>query len=164
MTAIKYSVMNNKAFCNIFRNSQRSFHTLPKSSGLNNRGYRSFVKITQWHIDLQKSLGFFHKCECHSWGGRMVDSLYYAGWKFSQRCENSFVNCVIHYQMLCDLMRQFTIDINWPSDSCVIACLVHTHVVTVQLSTMSSNRMAAVKVGVGCVDTEASLIDKNCNA
>ena len=42
----KYSVMNNKALGNIFRNSQKSFHNSPRSSGSNHiRGYRSFFKL-----------------------------------------------------------------------------------------------------------------------
>ena len=36
--------MNNKAFGNLFCNSQKSFHTSPGSSDSNNRGYRSFFK------------------------------------------------------------------------------------------------------------------------
>ena len=37
--------MNNKAFGNLFCNSQKSFHTSPGSSDSNNRGYRSFFKL-----------------------------------------------------------------------------------------------------------------------
>ena len=38
-------VMNNKAFGNLFCNSQKRFHTSPGSSDSNNRGYRSFFKL-----------------------------------------------------------------------------------------------------------------------
>ena len=41
----KSFVMNNKAFGNLFCNSQKSFHTSPWSSNSNNRGYRSFFKL-----------------------------------------------------------------------------------------------------------------------
>ena len=44
----------------------------------------------------------------------MIDSLYCSDRKFSQRRENSFANYGIHYQKLCDLMRQIAIDMNWP--------------------------------------------------
>ena len=37
--------MNNKAFGNLFCNSQKSFHTSPGSADSNNRGYRSFFKL-----------------------------------------------------------------------------------------------------------------------
>ena len=50
-------VMNNKAFGNLFCNSQKSFHTSPGSYDSNNRGYRSFFNSTQqWHLHLQKIL------------------------------------------------------------------------------------------------------------
>ena len=45
----------------------------------------------------------------------MVDSLYYSSRKIPERCENSFVNYRIYYQKLCDLMRQITKEMNWPS-------------------------------------------------
>ena len=41
----KSLVMNDKAFGNLFCNSQKSFHTSPGSSDLNNRGYQSFFKL-----------------------------------------------------------------------------------------------------------------------
>ena len=45
MAEFKSFVMNNKAFGNLFCNSQKSFHTSPGSSDSNNRGYRSFFKL-----------------------------------------------------------------------------------------------------------------------
>ena len=82
--------------------------------------WSSSTHTQQWHIDLQKSLGFFRKCKCHCWVGRMIDSLFYSGRKLSPKCENSFVNYGIHHQRLCYLMRQIAIDMNWPS--------VHTNI------------------------------------
>ena len=46
----------------------------------------------------------------------MIDSLYYSSRKVPGRCENSFVNYRINYQKLCDLMRQITQELNWPTD------------------------------------------------
>ena len=54
----KSFVMNNKAFGNIFCNSQKSFHTFPGSSDSNNRGNRSFFKLNNG-ICITKILGFF---------------------------------------------------------------------------------------------------------
>ena len=51
--------MNNKAFGNIFCNSQKSFHTSPESSDLNNRGNRSFFKLNNDICIYKKILGFF---------------------------------------------------------------------------------------------------------
>ena len=45
MAEFKYSVMDNKALGNVFRNSHNSFHTFLRSSGLNNRGFWSFFKL-----------------------------------------------------------------------------------------------------------------------
>ena len=118
--------MNNKAFGNIFCNSQKSFHTSPKSSDSNNRGYRPFSKLNNG-ICIYKNPRIFCKCKCHCWVWRMVDSLYYSSRKISERCENSFLDYRIYYQKLCYLMRQITKDLNWPivSGSAFIKCIIH---------------------------------------
>ena len=41
------SLINNKAFRNVFRNLQNRFHTFPSSSDPNNRGYRFFFPTQQ---------------------------------------------------------------------------------------------------------------------
>ena len=48
-------VMNNKAFGNVFCNSQKSFHTSPGSSDSNNRGYRLFFKNSTMAFALTKN-------------------------------------------------------------------------------------------------------------
>ena len=48
-------VMNNKAFGNVFCNSQKSFHTSPGSSNSNNRGYLSFFKLNNGICIYKKS-------------------------------------------------------------------------------------------------------------
>ena len=48
-------VMNNKAFGNLFCNSQKSFHTSPGSADSNNRGYRSFFKFNNGICIYKKS-------------------------------------------------------------------------------------------------------------
>ena len=50
----------------------------------------------------------------------MIDSLYYSSRNVPGRCEISFVNYRINYQKLCDLMRQITKVLNWPS-----VCIIH---------------------------------------
>ena len=51
----KSFVVNNKAFGNVFCNSQKSFHTSPGSSDSNNRGYRSFFKLNNGICIYKKS-------------------------------------------------------------------------------------------------------------
>ena len=51
----KSFVMNNKAFGNLFCNSQKSFHTSPGSSDSNSRGYRSFFKLNNGICIYKKS-------------------------------------------------------------------------------------------------------------
>ena len=55
LAEFKSFVMNNKAFGNLFCNSQKSFHTAPGSSDSNNRGYRSFFKINNGICIYKKS-------------------------------------------------------------------------------------------------------------
>ena len=59
----KSFVLNNKAFGNLFCNSQNSFHTSPGSSDSNNRSYRSFFKLSNGIFIYQKILdvNFFVK-------------------------------------------------------------------------------------------------------
>ena len=61
LAEFKSFVMNNKAFGNLFCNSQNNCHTSPGSSDSNNRGYRSFFKLQtqQWHLHLQQNLDVF---------------------------------------------------------------------------------------------------------
>ena len=40
-----FASLNNKAFGNLFCNPEKSFHTSPRSSDSNNRGYRPFFKL-----------------------------------------------------------------------------------------------------------------------
>ena len=51
----KSFVMNNKAFGNIFCNPEKSFHTSPRSSASNNRGYRPFFKLNNGICIYKKS-------------------------------------------------------------------------------------------------------------
>ena len=57
-TILSYSTgasLNHKAFGNLLCNSQKSFHTSPGPYDSNNRGYRSFFKVTQqWHLQKKK--------------------------------------------------------------------------------------------------------------
>ena len=55
MAEFKSFVMNNKAFGNLFCNSQKSFHTSPGSSDSNNRGYWSFFKLNNGICIYKKS-------------------------------------------------------------------------------------------------------------
>ena len=57
MAEFKSFVMNNKAFGNLFCNSQKSFHASPGSSDSNNRGYRSFFKLNNNIWVYKKILG-----------------------------------------------------------------------------------------------------------
>ena len=74
-------VMNNKAFGNLFCNSQKSFHTSPRSSDSNNRGYRSFFKLNNAICIYKKILDVTFFCKCHCWVWRMIYSLYYSSRK-----------------------------------------------------------------------------------
>ena len=64
MAEFKSFVMNNKAFGNLFCNSQKSFHTSPGSSDSKNRGSRSFFK--------PKNIFFKHMPEDAGGGGKHV--------------------------------------------------------------------------------------------
>ena len=55
LAEFKSFVMNNKAFGNLFCNSQKSFHTSPGSSDSNNRGYRSFFRLNNGIYIYKKS-------------------------------------------------------------------------------------------------------------
>ena len=55
MAEFKSFVMNNKAFGNLFFNSQKSFHTSPGSSDSNNRGYWSYFKLNNGICIYKKS-------------------------------------------------------------------------------------------------------------
>ena len=107
-------VMNNKAFGNLFCNLQKSFHT---STGSSTRIIEAIDHSSNSTIvfAFTKNPRIFCKCKCHCWVWRMIDSLYYSSRKVPGRCENSFVNYRINYQKLCDLMRQITKDLNWPT-------------------------------------------------
>ena len=61
----KSFVMNNKAFGNVFCNSQKSFHTSPGSSDSNNRGYRSFFTNSTMAFAFTKNPRIFCKCKCN---------------------------------------------------------------------------------------------------
>ena len=106
--------MNNKAFGNIFCNSQ-SFTPL---RDLPTR----IIEAIDHSSNSTMAFAFtenpriFCKCKCHCWVWRMVDSLYYSSRKISERCENSFLDYRINYQKLCYLMRQITKDLNWPTE------------------------------------------------
>ena len=45
MAEFRFSVMSNNAFGNVFRNSQKRFHTFARSSGPNDRGHRPFFQL-----------------------------------------------------------------------------------------------------------------------
>ena len=107
--------MNNKAFGNLFCNSQKSFYTSPGSSDSINRGYRSFFKLNNSIYIYKHPRRNFFFCKCHCWVWRMIDKVYYSSRKVPGRCENSFVNYRIKYQKLCDLMRPITKELNWPT-------------------------------------------------
>ena len=95
LAEFKSFVMNNKAFGNLFCNSQKSFHTSPGSSDSNNRGYRSFFKLNNGStmaFAFTKNPRIFCKCKCHCWVWRMIDSLYYSSRKVPERCENLLQN------------------------------------------------------------------------
>ena len=48
-----------KAFCNVFRNSQKSFHTAPRTPDPNNKGYRSFFHHNNDICIYRKAKAFF---------------------------------------------------------------------------------------------------------
>ena len=50
-----FASLNNKAFGNLFCNSEKSFHTSPRSSDSNNRGYRPFFKLNNGICIYKKS-------------------------------------------------------------------------------------------------------------
>ena len=56
MAEFRSFVMNNKAFGYLFCNSQKIFHTSPRSSDSNNRGLSIILQTQQWHLHLQKIL------------------------------------------------------------------------------------------------------------
>ena len=58
----------------------------------------------QRHLDLQKRLGILVNQYALVEFEKKINSLFFSGWKFSQRCENTLVNYGIHYRKLCDLM------------------------------------------------------------
>ena len=108
MGPFKSFIIDNKAFCNLFCNPQKSFHTSPtRIIEAVNHSSNSTIAFTK---KLTSSRKFSSKCYCWVW--RMVDSLYYSSRKIPERCENSFVDCRINYQKLCYLMRQITKDLN----------------------------------------------------
>ena len=106
--------MNNKAFGNIFCNSQKSFTPL---RDLPTRIIEAIDHSSNstMAFAFTKNPRIFCKCKYHCWVWRMVDSLYYSSRKISERCENSFLDYRIYYQKLCYLMRQITKDLNRPS-------------------------------------------------
>ena len=50
-----FASLNNKAFGNLFCNPEKSFHTSPRSSDSNNRGYRPFFKLNNGICIYKKS-------------------------------------------------------------------------------------------------------------
>ena len=59
LAEFKSFVMNNKAFGNLFCNSQKSFHTSPGSSDSNKKRLSIIFQTQQWHLHLQKILDVF---------------------------------------------------------------------------------------------------------
>ena len=102
----KYCVMNNRAFPNVFRNSQKSFHTSPRSSDPSyDRGYRSIFQLNiNGTCIYGKNPRIFCKCKWHCWVW-VIGSLYYSSKMFPERCEISFVHYGIHYPKLCYSLR-----------------------------------------------------------
>ena len=49
-----FASLNHKAFDNLFCNSQKSFHTSPRSADTNNRGYRPFIKLNNGICNYKK--------------------------------------------------------------------------------------------------------------
>ena len=106
--------MNNKAFGNIFCNSQKSFTPL-RDLPTRIIGLSTILQTQQWHLHLQKILGFFVNAntivEFEEWS---IASIIRVG-RFRRGVENSFLDYRIYYQKLCYLMRQITKDLNRPS-------------------------------------------------
>ena len=72
--------MNNKAFGNLFCNSQKSFHTSPVSSDSNDRGYRPFFKLNNGICiyKKQKILDVFF-----FWGGGVKAIVEFEEWSIA---------------------------------------------------------------------------------
>ena len=83
-------VMNNKAFGNLFCNSQKSFTPLRDlPTRIIEAIDHSSNSTMAFAFTKNPRRKFF--CKCHCWVWRMIDSLYYSSRKVPGRCENSFV-------------------------------------------------------------------------
>ena len=108
-----FASLNNKAFGNLFCNSEKSFHTSPRSSDSNNRGYRPFFKLNNGICIYKKILGFFVNAndivEFEEWS---IASIIRVG--ISRRGVKLF--CELQ-NILPKALLFITKDLNWPNGS-----------------------------------------------